>query len=282
MLPENQNNVLSLSPLLKNRFPFWTKKFIDFLSLYKIPVEWLSETKDIWARDYSPVQIYPNSFISFRYDPSYLKGYDAIRTSREPFRSLLKDSLKELDLVLDGGNVVSGTDKVILTDKIYKENPSYSSNQLKALLGESLDAEPLIIPQEPYDPIGHSDGILRFIDDRTVLVNDYSKILPAYHLILLRSLGWYRLKFRLLPYAPSTSSSDIPPATGNYVNFLRFRDIIIVPIYSLPTDDPALKIIESSFPSCQILPFDFTVVAKEGGAANCISWTYFRNSSNGG
>lgn len=34
----------------------------------------LKGTKDIWCRDYMPVQTESGKFIQFKYNPSYLKG----------------------------------------------------------------------------------------------------------------------------------------------------------------------------------------------------------------
>ena len=36
--------------------------------------------KDIWARDYMPVKTKSGKYISFRYEPGYLKGYETQRT----------------------------------------------------------------------------------------------------------------------------------------------------------------------------------------------------------
>jgi len=44
-------------------------------------------------------------------------------------------------------------------------------------IGENcFEAEIIWIPVEPGDPLGHSDGIVRFVDKNTVFINDYSSI----------------------------------------------------------------------------------------------------------
>ena len=82
-------------------------------------------------------------------------------------------------IVLDGGNVVASRDKVILTDKIYRENPSVGQPRLRQRLEEVFQAKCIIIPMdEPL--VGHADGVVRFIDKDHVLINDYSRIDAGY------------------------------------------------------------------------------------------------------
>ncbi len=79
-----------------------------------------------------------------------------------------------MDIILDGGNVVKHKDKVILTSKVFKENPDYSELNLITKLKNQLQVKQIIIiPQEPKDFVGHADGMVRFIDTDTVLVNQY-------------------------------------------------------------------------------------------------------------
>jgi len=96
------------------------------------------------------------------------------------------------DLVVDGGNIVRLKNRIICTDKIYSENKKWSELAVRAELRRCLEVDEIIvIPCEPYDIIGHADGMVQFIDDKTVLLNDYdaasinltnSPRYPAHHL----------------------------------------------------------------------------------------------------
>jgi agmatine deiminase len=279
MLPETATNTLCLSPLLKNKYRFWLKSFLDLLSDLKIRVEWLEGTKDVWARDYSPVQIDLNRFVQFRYEPDYLVGHDDVKTPPEPFKQIFKNRLTESNLVVDGGNLVYSENKVILTDKIFSENPGKPPQEIRRQLSRLLDADIIVIPREPYDPIGHSDGICRF----TVLVNDYTKVHPSYHERLLRNLSWHRIKWEFIPYNPvhTTSRGGIPSAEGNYVNYLQVGRSVVVPTYKNRLDDQALKIIEKTHPNHSICPFESSLLAKDGGVLNCISWPLKKENHEG-
>src|SRR5688500_14044196 len=87
-----------------------------------VPIGIIPGTADLWCRDYMPVQVSEGSFCQFVYAPDYLRGFEHLVTLPDQCRlSFMKDYQKE-PIVLDGGNVVASRSKVILTDKIYKEN----------------------------------------------------------------------------------------------------------------------------------------------------------------
>lgn len=72
--------------------------------------------------------------------------------------------------------MVNSSNKVILCDKVFKENKSFSRLETVSELKSIFCVEDvLLIPQQPGDFIGHADGMIRFIDDHTVLINDYSR-----------------------------------------------------------------------------------------------------------
>ena len=52
--------------------------------------------------------------------------------------------------------------KVILTDKVFEENPVLSHDYLCQRLRMSLGAEPLFVPWDANEIYGHTDGVVRF------------------------------------------------------------------------------------------------------------------------
>src|SRR5690606_14366621 len=86
------------------------------------------------------------------------------------------------NLVLDGGNVVKWQNIAVVTDRVKKDNPELDETKIYSKLKYLLGVEKLIIiPELKNDMTGHSDGILRFISDDFVVLNDFSKIDEAYH-----------------------------------------------------------------------------------------------------
>jgi agmatine deiminase len=238
----------------------------------------LRGTRDIWCRDFMPIQIGVGQFVQFRYLPDYLDGHEGMITSPEVARAALPAGSRcvRSSVVLDGGNVVNWTSKAILTDKIYKENPRFSRAGLRRRIQGLLEVNELIvIPKEPHDVIGHADGVVRFVDERTVLVNDYSKVDPGYGASLEAVLRRHGLDWIKMPYCPSGKVIDgIPSAEGNYINFLQVGRLIVAPVYRKKrTDGRALRTLERAFPDSRIVPLDCRELARQGGVLNCISWT---------
>jgi agmatine deiminase len=178
-------------------------------------------------------------------------------------------------LVIDGGNVVSDGSVAILTDKIFQENPDRTSREIKSELQDALKVKQIVvIPQEPHDPIGHSDGMVRFISKGRVVANDYSGLDQTFDKQFRAVLERKKLAIERLPYVPpSIINNRIPSAVGNYVNFLRVADLIVVPSYGLPTDGRAISSLNRLLPHADIVPLPCEDIAADGGVLNCVSIT---------
>ncbi len=80
--------------------------------------------------------------------------------------------------------------------------------------------------------MGHADGMLRFIDENTVLVNQYPKNKDyeqfGYNLRSgLRNAGLHYVEF---PYS-AWQNKDANDATGCYINFLEIDRYIFYPTF---------------------------------------------------
>src|SRR5690606_18650302 len=72
------------------------------------------------------------------------------------------------------GNIVRWANKVIMTDRVFIDNPKYERKRLIKELHELLQVDHLhFVPEQPGDFTGHSDGMVRFIDENTVVINDF-------------------------------------------------------------------------------------------------------------
>jgi agmatine deiminase len=284
MIPDWQVNCVFLAAMLKDRHPSVFTHLRQILLSHGIEVHLLEAVRDIWARDYCPIQVASGKLVKFRYDPDYLKEDPDRKTGDgivKSFRNLGR--CRRSAIILDGGNIVSSRTKAILTEKIYKENPGWSRSDLRAKLRMLLHVDELIVvPKEPYDPIGHTDAMVRFIDEQSVLVNDYAQVDPGFGERLLKVLRRHLLAIETLPYFhEKRSMAGIPSAVGCYTNFLQTETVLVAPVYGMKNDHVALRKLETVFPGLPIVPLDCTELAREGGVLNCISATYqiFPNTS---
>jgi agmatine/peptidylarginine deiminase len=278
MLPDWKANRVYVSGLLPVRHPQLWQGLVATFRQHRIDYHLLDGTKDIWCKDYLPVQVSDSAFIKFRYEPDYLRhGYGHLITGREICGRIMPLGKVEFaDLILDGGNIVTATNRVIVTDKVYKENPTRQRHEIRSRLEAFFQAGCIIIPKEPYDFTGHADGIVTFIDENVVLLNDYSKIDRGYGRRVRAVLKEHHLDVEEMPYFIGNRGAD--DATGNYVNQLRVGDLIVIPAYEAPLDDRALKKLESLCPTATVVPLSCKELAREGGVLHCCTTAYYTPS----
>lgn len=275
---ESESHVVYLSAILASRYPETCKRLTDILNKHNIPFAFLKETKDIWCRDYMPVQTPSGKLIQFKYDPSYLRDpkYSDSRSNVK-----LVDEVNGLtpiysDINLDGGNVIMYGNKAIITDRIFSENPDWTEENLKTELAKLLECEIIIIPayKPEYDFTGHADGMMRFVDSNTVLVNNLDQDLVYMKKAIIKVLDSANMRYINFPWFEHKIKGNTDHAIGIYLNYLEVGDLIIMPVFGGPDnkDAEALTKLQEVFPNKIIETIDYNDVALTGGILNCTTW----------
>lgn len=225
--------------------------------------------RDIWARDYMPIRTKRGRYISFRYEPSYLADDPQLRTNfKTDIAPHFALPVTYSNINLDGGNVVFSPSKAkaVITDRVFSENPEYDKNTLLLELENLLEAEIIIIPSLISDMTGHADGVVRFIDENTVVGNrtGYRYGLEMQIKLTLRNQGIEVYDF---PYFESKGDSAI----GCYLNFLETEQHLFLPVFGVDMDREAIETAKNIF-NKTIIPVNINEIAKDGGVLNCISW----------
>ena len=231
----------------------------DFLPLTASPFH-------IWTRDYMPIQVSKDKFVRFNYSPDYLKDSPEYKPDTSAILSALGIHVIDSDIIIDGGNVISCGDKVIMTDKIFRENPHYERNVLIDTLGQLLEAEIVLIPEDYYDEYGHADGMVRYIGKGRVLINNYCDFDKTLRKKLLASLSPH-LDIIELHYGAYTDKS------WAYINFLHVGQHILIPMMDDKLGEMAFRRIADAFPQCKCHSvYHYESIVREGGALNCSTW----------
>jgi agmatine deiminase len=277
MIADARAAIVFISDRLPDRHPALVDGLGRILDDHGVPLRIIAGTRDIWCRDYMPVQSAPGRFLQYRYEPDYLReGFEHLVTRPGDIEPIPEVEMCLIsDMILDGGNVVRWGRRCIMTDKVFRENPGLARGDLLGRLREALRVEDLIvIPKEPFDVVGHADGVVRFLDDGLVVINDYSEVSPWYGRRLKSILRRAGLESVELPYRPEEASGgDIPSALGCYVNFLMVRGLVVVPAYGREEDELPCRIIEANTSGMAVVPLDCTELARGGGVLNCVTWT---------
>jgi agmatine deiminase len=200
------------------------------------------------------------------------------------------------NLILDGGNVMRSPDgkRAIVTEMALYDNihHDYGGKGGKATFEELLEAEIIWIPAEPGDDLGHADGIVQWVDDNTVLLNNYGPaedaelndyedhvagILIENHLQAVE-FPWFgylapditeaefREKFPL--------ADDFNPGWGWAINFLHVDDLILYPTFGIEGDTETMETLAKWFPAHSLAPIDCQSISMEGGLVHCVTWTW--------
>jgi agmatine deiminase len=287
-------NVVYFSQFFAHRFPGVFGPSKTNLKANGIQVRLIPGNFNIWCRDYMPLQV-GDHFVQFGY-----KGYssDGLASGYEDYPWLIVpekcfDVCKPLvksEIVLDGGGVIRSKTTAIITEKVFLDNPSVKRPDLIAKLQKIFNLDVVIIPIEPGDTLGHSDGICKFIDgDKHLLVNDYSSMFPPYlkfHNELMTRLGKAGITVELMPYAyglcPQLTDADFHaqypladdnnPAVGYCINFLLTKSVVLAPAFGIDKDEAAIATLRKWYPKHAVIAIDCKELSMEGGLMSCTSW----------
>lgn len=279
---EKGTQIVYFSRLLAKRHAETCNRLTDILNRHNIQFAFLDGTKDIWCRDYMPVQTPSGKLVQFRYDPSYLRDekYSDSRSDVEYVDEV--NNIKPIfsDINLDGGNVVMHGNKAIITDRVFSENPDWDKERLIEELSKLLECEIIIIPayKPDYDFTGHADGMIRFVDSNTVLVNNLEQDFKYMREAIVKALEKANLKYINFPWFEHKIKGNDEHAIGIYLNYLEVGNLIVMPEFGVPgnKDAEALNKLKEVFPDKTIETINYNDVALKGGILNCTSWTIYR------
>lgn len=273
--PPKPLKVVFFSNLLPRKCPVLFQSITETLKEHNIAYGLLDNTKDIWCRDYMPIQIEDGKLVYYTYNPDYLQTPYYRRTitdinSIESLKGLSGKIIHPLDLVIDGGNVVICGDKVVMTEKVIAENKDKSPDEVRQQLKEAFHCDIIFLPWDKKEYLGHSDGIIHYVGDNKVLLTNYDDFSPyfyrKYRKILDSAFEVIPLKYK----SPKTHRHS-----WAYINFLKADNLVLVPQLGIPEDEQALQQISSAMPGCNVVGIPSLEAVRKGGALNCISWDIY-------
>jgi agmatine/peptidylarginine deiminase len=278
MITDQETNFVYFSELFKQRFEQEYSEITSILAKHRIGFDTLPETKDIWARDFMPIQVSEDKFIEYRYDPDYLqaKKYRKLKSYPDIICESIGLKIKKTDLIIDGGNIIKSKDCVILTDKVILENNDfYTKESLVKKLKELFEIEKIIlIPWDKNEPYGHADGMIRFINENKVLINGYFKdYSEKFQSIFFGELAKKGLEFTELKFDVKKPNEEL---NWGYINFLQTKNVIIIPQFGIDEDKQAFEQFEKFFPDYakenRIEKVNAVRIIDGGGVLNCMTW----------
>lgn len=267
-----------------------------------VNVKFLDGTRDIWCRDYMPIQIAENAFVGYEYVPDYLDNPCDAALQTNPARIIrgLGLDVKQSGIILDGGNVVKTSRGIIMVDKVFKENKHIPKAQLVYRFETLFNDEIIFLPWDKAENYGHADGIVREIDKGKVLMTNYHQYDRVSADKFMKILSNH-FDVEVLDYNVEN------PCKYNwcYINYLRVGNKLFLPQLSyvdysgpkeaacppvgsnnkgirkwyyshIKEDDLAFEQFQNLFMDCEIIQVSCPQIVERGGALNCISWNIKR------
>lgn len=119
---------------------------------------------------------------------------------------------------------------------------------------------------------GHADGMVRFLDERTVLGNQPTGD-GALEAEIKKRLSAHGIATVDFPYYETgeVNTEGIVSAEGSYLNYLETDRCIFLPQFGGDMDKEAVAAAEKLFTK-EVVSILCKELAEEGGCLNCISW----------
>ena len=269
MIPDYECNAVYFSSWLKSDYPDIYNGLVRLLDRHHVAYALIPNTKDVWCRDYMPLQLDKNRFLCYKYRPDYLMKKAGDREYMTDPLTVCQDmglNIKESLLIIDGGNVVKVGDRVIMTEKVLVENPG-NERRLKKQLEDQMECEVVFIPWDRAEKYGHSDGIIKPLSDNAVLMTNYHDFDKEYSEEVVKRLS-REFEVEILSYEVEKTA----PESWAYINFLTVGNLIVLPTLGKEEDRQALTRIKGYYPDHEIEQLNISRLVRNGGGFNCVSW----------
>lgn len=270
-----------ISEWLKKDYKVVYAQLSSVLAELQITPQTLPYSNEVWCRDYMPVHVGEGRYVGFNFRPDYLWDKPSYRRyiTRQDLATedLSIEFSDKVDLFLDGGNYVRCGNKVVMTDKIFSENPNWRPLAVLTRLEEAFQEEVVLLPWDMNEPYGHSDGMVAWLGENRILLNNYGQLEKGMEKSFTKRITKileHHFDIVELRYDNITS-----PDSWCYLNFLETDNAIILPALSenhdCENDQTAFSLFQSIFKEKKIKQVYARPLVKDGGALHCVTWNHF-------
>lgn len=237
-----------------------------------------SDRDSLWLRDYGPVvvhegprrRVYDFQYFGAEVDDGQAKKIAKRRWSR---------TVTELDIRLEGGNLMSNGDGVCLTTEIVlSDNPGHSEAAIRRLLARELGCrELLILPKLDGEGTGHIDMYVTLVDHKRALVGRYRRSVDRENARRLDRAARMLAKAGFaVSRLPMPDHSD--GVFRTYANAVLVNDLVLVPVYDsdVRSEKEALTTFERAFPERRIIAVESSNLIDLAGAIHCVTMSVAR------
>lgn len=250
---------------------------------------------DTWARDHGPLAVTSENkcrLLDFRFNAwgdKFPWEKDNALNHRLSDAGLFGDTpLEPVDFVLEGGSIESdGLGTILTTSECLlatSRNPGLDRTQIETRLRETLGAERVLWLNHGYldgdDTDSHIDTLARFCaPDHICYVRCDDE--SDEHYAALRAMEAELEQFRkaddspyrltALPWPTACYGEEGERLPATYANFLIINHAVLLPVYNVPEDEEAIRIMSTIFPDREIIALDCRPLIYQHGSLHCVT-----------
>ncbi len=244
----------------------------------KLPEDVLitAEVFDIWMRDFTTVN--PENPVRFTYTWASMTQAESreVQQSFEAFANSFQLDYTSTPLLVDGGNIVDDYAGRAITTTRFLEDNNLSYDEGKQELMRLLNASEVAIIEPDEEVLAHSDGMVSWVDENVLLVNDYSED-PEFKALVMDELkaSFPSASIVEVPVAYTTNPPGVwegfESACGVNLNATATYNNLYVPVFNMPHEEEALHIIRANT-SKEVIEVNAEGVCPMGGSVRCLTW----------
>ncbi|MBU1935913.1 agmatine deiminase family protein, partial [bacterium] len=231
-------------------------------------------TNSVWIRDYGPWWIWQqNTWDRAIVDWDYNRPRPLDDAIPEWLATYFGVDYYGPDITHTGGNfMVDGWKSGFASELTYSENSGMTPSEINQIFEDYMNLDTVNYFPEFYG-IDHIDMSMKFLNDHTVIVNEYPDG-SSYNddmddcIAILETLTD--------PYGRPLDIVRIPAPEWystpyTYTNSLIVNNTVLVPIYNRTEDAQALRLYEEYMPGYEIYGFDCNSIIGSSGAIHCVT-----------
>lgn len=256
---------------------------------------WRVESDDVWARDHGPITVFRDGrpvHLDFGFNGwgnKFAAARDDALTRRlAELGAWAGVPVETQDFILEGGAIeLDGEGTLLTTERCLlapTRNPQFDKAGIEAFLKPRFGVHRVLWLKHGDllgdDTDGHIDTIARFCDVQTIAYqacddrdDEHYTDLAAMQdeLRALRRANNEPYTLVPLPLPEAIFDADGQRLPAGYANFLIVNGAVLVPVYGVPQDTPALAALRPCFRDREIVPVDCRWLIQQYGSLHCVT-----------
>ena len=250
---------------------------------------------DTWARDHGPITVTDAdsaTLLDFSFNAWGGKfpweKDNALNRHLANAGVFGKTPMQAVDFVLEGGSIESdGQGTILATSECLltpTRNPDLDRSDIEHRLSELLGADRILWLNHGYlagdDTDSHIDTLARFCAPDHIcyvtcpdVADEHYSALAAMEEELqeFRQQDGSPYRLTALPWPDAIYDEEGERLPATYANFLIINNAVLLPVYDVPQDPEAIRIMGEIFPEREIIPVNCRPLIHQHGSLHCVT-----------